>query len=169
MDARVRKIWLLWWTGWDHAPSLIKECAASWIEVNPSWSVELLDRTTVDATVNISLPAAQWAWMKQHRQAAASDVARLALMAQRGGVYADATEYCFQPCDAWVNRLLRRSGFAPYQIAFGREPRLPGCLLSEDPPILSNSTRGSGRTTKQARMLALVRQLLDVEEPLREC
>jgi hypothetical protein len=109
MDARVRKIWLLWWTGWDHAPSLIKECAASWIETNPTWNVNLLDGTTVDNSINISLPAAQWEWLKQNRQAAASDVARLALMAQRGGVYADASEMCFQPCDAWVLRLLQRS------------------------------------------------------------
>ena len=105
----VRKVWLLWWTGWDSAPPLVKECAASWIEQNPTWTVQLLDRRTVYRHINITLPPAQWAWMKRKEQPAASDLVRLALMAQRGGVYADATEYCLQPLDAWVHRMLRRS------------------------------------------------------------
>ena len=108
-DETVRKVWLLWWTGWDSAPPLVKECAASWIEQNPTWTVQLLDRRTVYRHINITLPPAQWAWMKRKEQPAASDLVRLALMAQRGGVYADATEFCLQPLDAWVHRMLRRS------------------------------------------------------------
>ena len=55
----VRKVWLLWWTGWDSAPPLVKECAASWIEQNPTWTVQLLDRRTVYRHINVSLPAPQ--------------------------------------------------------------------------------------------------------------
>ena len=71
--------------------------------------MQLLDRRTVYRHINISLPPPQWAWMKRKEQPAASDLVRLALMAQRGGVYADATEFCLQPLDAWVHRMLRRS------------------------------------------------------------
>ena len=37
------------------------------------------------------------------------------------------------------NRMLRRSGFSPHQVAFWREPRSPGCLLDEDPDVRPNS------------------------------
>ena len=57
----------------------------------------------------------------------------------------------------WQNRLRVNLG-ETYMSKWGRK-----MLVN---PILSNSIRGSGRTAKQARMLALVRQLLDVEEPL---
>jgi hypothetical protein len=57
----------------------------------------------------------------------------------------------------WNNRLRVNLG-ETYMSKWGRK-----MLVN---PILSNSIHGAGRTAKQARMLALVRQLLDVEEPL---
>ena len=36
------------------------------------------------------------------------------------------------------NRLLRRSGFSPWQLALGREPPLPGDLLEEPASIVAN-------------------------------
>ena len=37
------------------------------------------------------------------------------------------------------NRLLRKSGFSPYQICFGRDPPLPGALMREEPSVIANS------------------------------
>jgi hypothetical protein len=37
------------------------------------------------------------------------------------------------------NSLMRRNGYSPYQLVFGRNPEVPGDLLQEDPDPISNS------------------------------
>ena len=41
-------------------------------------------------------------------------------------------------CDA-KNRILRKSGYSPYTICFGRDPPLPGALLRDNPSVVTNS------------------------------
>ena len=51
------------------------------------------------------------------------------------------------------NRLLRRHGFSPVQIALGSEDEVPGCLLDDPPQIVGNSVMVSGEETEFVKTL----------------
>lgn len=93
-----RHIFMLWQQGWDSAPPLVHACADSWRRHNPGWELHLLDDS--------SLPATSPSWTSYAKIAlsrpARSDLARLALLSDHGGVWADATLFCTLPVDKWL-------------------------------------------------------------------
>jgi len=107
-----KKIWLLWFQGWNNAPFLQKIVAKSWEIHNPGWKIEYLDMNNLkdyindidyiyDQTKNISYQAK-------------SDIIRLSLLKNHGGVWADSTFLCLQPLDNWVEDAIKPSGFWMY-------------------------------------------------------
>jgi len=111
--AIVRKVWLLWWQGWDQRVWLPHQVADSYRFFNPGWTVHLLDNTSVAEYagehlrpffehVNISTQAK-------------SDMLRLALMARWGGFWADASLLCMEPLDGWLPAALAPVGFWSYR------------------------------------------------------
>lgn len=107
-----RTIWLLWLQGWERAPWLQRQVLESWQINNPGWDVVLL---TVH-NLNEYIPAKDAAWKymgdntKTMSNQARSDIIRLALLANHGGVWADATMLCMQPLDNWVDDAVTSSG-----------------------------------------------------------
>lgn len=102
-DARSpvpKHIFMLWQQGWNAAPPLVRACADSWRRHNPEWELHLLD--------NESLPALAPTWTEfrhpSRGRPALSNIARLALLKAHGGVWADATLFCTQPLDQWLQR-----------------------------------------------------------------
>lgn len=93
-----RHIFMLWQQGWDAAPPLVRACAESWRQNNPGWELHLLDDSSLAA---ISPSWASYAKIALSRPAR-SDLARLALLSDHGGVWADATLYCTRPLDGWL-------------------------------------------------------------------
>ncbi len=95
-----RCIWVLWYQGVHQAPTLVTRCIESWKLKNPDWNVVVLDNDNlaayVDQHVLDSIPADL---STAHR----SDLVRLALLAKHGGVWVDATTYCLQPLDSWID------------------------------------------------------------------
>ena len=95
-----KRIWMYWEQGWDDAPILVQECAASWERMNPGWEVVRLDRSRI----------AEFDIFDEHVGALAdkssvqlrSDLVRLFLLIKHGGVWADATLYCRKPLETWV-------------------------------------------------------------------
>jgi hypothetical protein len=109
-------VWLLWLTGWETAPWVAQRVAAGWAALNPGWNVELIS----DATVRFYLPDMP---VVDATPQARSDLIRLHLLAEYGGVWADATLACMQPLDAWVEEALRPSGFWAYHGTVWPPPR----------------------------------------------
>lgn len=111
-----KQIWMLWQQGWDRAPDLVRRCADSWRAQNPGWELNLLDEETLPlhAPGFASIPGHL---SRQHR----ADLARTLLLAEHGGVWADATLFCLRPLDDWLP-MAARSGFfmfaapRPYRI-----------------------------------------------------
>jgi Capsular polysaccharide synthesis protein/Protein of unknown function (DUF3431) len=103
-----KTVWLLWLSGWDTAPWVAQRVAAGWAALNPGWNIELIS----DATVRFYLPDMLEA--EGATPQARSDLIRLHLLAEYGGVWADATLACMQPLDLWVEPALRPSGFWAY-------------------------------------------------------
>ena len=95
-SAIPRILWLYWEQGFEAAPELVRACVDSWRSLNPNWDIHLLDEAS----------AAEWVDMPRLPDTIASahkaDVLRTRLLAQHGGVWADATAWCLRPLDEWL-------------------------------------------------------------------
>jgi hypothetical protein len=100
-----RVVWLYWGQGWDKAPQLQQRVLETWIHHNPSWTVVPLDDATVGRYV--VHPRDQGMRFDDAHRAALSDMIRLRLMHEHGGVWADATLPCWVPLDTWVHSASR--------------------------------------------------------------
>ena len=111
-DALNKTIWILWLQGWDEAPWLIREIAKTWETNNPSWTVVRIDEKSVhdhiDDVPYLLDPS------KNISKQAISDIIRLSLLKNHGGVWADATMLCLQPLDPWVEAATAASGLWMY-------------------------------------------------------
>lgn len=103
-SAMNKTVWLLWLQGWDKAPWMVKQVALSWELHNPAWTVVRLDENNLNLYITVPL-------RKDLPAPARSDLVRLALMAQQGGVWADGTMLCMQSLDSWVPTALGPAGF----------------------------------------------------------
>jgi len=102
-----RTIWILWQQGISDAPLVVRKCIASWRRENPAWDIVLLDAANLHEYIDLQVPEDILAKLSRAHQA---DLARLALLSKYGGVWADATTYCLQPLDEWIDDSCR-SGF----------------------------------------------------------
>jgi mannosyltransferase OCH1-like enzyme len=107
-----KTIWLLWFQGWENAPYLQKKVAESWELNNPTWTIQYLDMnnlknyvTDIDYIYDNN---------KDISYAAKSDIIRLSLLKNHGGVWADSTLLCMQPLDSWVEKAIEKSNFWMY-------------------------------------------------------
>ncbi len=98
-----KKIWLLWLQGEQQAPPLVRCCLEQWRQKNPGWQVILLDRRNLEQFIQLQLPPSRLSKLTSQHQ---SDLIRLALLEQHGGVWADATTFCMIPLDQWLANVL---------------------------------------------------------------
>jgi len=107
-----KNIFLLWLQGWDQAPWLHQQVKNSWYLHNPNWKLHFIDLKNLkhyvqdidyiyDPNKNIS-------------DQAKSDIIRLSLLKNHGGVWADATLLCMQPLDSWVYEAVQGTSFWMY-------------------------------------------------------
>ena len=100
-------IWLLWLQGIDQAPFVVKKCIQSWITKNPGWDIRILDKTNIHHY--IELPDLS---RKDITTASFSDVIRIYLLKEYGGIWIDSTVFCNIPLDQWVYKYLKSGFFA---------------------------------------------------------
>lgn len=118
-----RLVWLFWAQGFDEStPALVQDVARSWAFHNPTWRIMRLDQWNVTRFVNVSRLRFNGHW------AASSDLLRLSLLADYGGVWADATLLCFQPLDAWADAAVAPTGLFMYR---GRKGPCSYFMVSE--------------------------------------
>lgn len=104
-------IWILWLQGWEEAPEVVRLCYQSWRQQNPGWEVRFLDaETLVDY-----LPTSETLDLLVGRQitkASFSDLVRVSLLGEYGGVWVDATLFCHRPLDSWLSKAMPNGVFA---------------------------------------------------------
>lgn len=104
-EALPRVIYMFWDTGLETAPELVRFCVESWQRLNPGWTVTVLDGEAARAIVDrADLPASM-------SIQAYSDLLRITLLAERGGVWADATALCLRPLDDWLAPVFVQADF----------------------------------------------------------
>lgn len=104
-------IWILWLQGFQNAPRVVHDVVESWIAWNPGWTVQLVTRANLGSFVKV--PYIDML-SNVSAEASVSDVIRLALLAECGGVWADATMLCLAPLDMYIYEALEPSGFWMY-------------------------------------------------------
>jgi hypothetical protein len=99
-----KTIWFLWLQGQSEMPLVARKCYESWVKNNPEWEVVFLDKGNV----------ANYITLKNNNltKQAFSDVLRINLLAQYGGVWVDATCFCIKPLDEWLYGYLTTGFFA---------------------------------------------------------
>ena len=97
-------IWTCWFQGRASAPPLVETCISSWERANPDWQLRCLDAGSIEKFVPIR------DYIDPERQAltaaSLSDVVRLLLLREFGGVWVDATLLCNRPLDEWLPPLM---------------------------------------------------------------
>ncbi len=101
-----RNIWMFWDQGIEDAPDVVKMCIASWRTQNPGWTIHVLDRDTVRDFVDLPTLSPEMSIQSY------SNILRFRLLAQHGGVWADATAFCVKPLDEWLPIVAQRGFFA---------------------------------------------------------
>lgn len=109
MEELPRKIWFLWMQGLPAAPRVVRDCHESWVAANPGWEVMVLDKTNIGDHIQTDFELGQLKQLPLNQKA---DLIRLDLLAQYGGVWADATCYCMRPLDDWLGEAMASGFFA---------------------------------------------------------
>lgn len=107
-----KNIFLLWLQGWENAGWLNKQVAESWEINNPEWTIHYIDLDNLKNYVQ----DIDYIYDKTKRitPQAKSDIIRLSLLKNIGGVWADATLLCMQPLDSWVYDAVESSNIWMY-------------------------------------------------------
>jgi len=93
-------IWMYWDQGLEAAPEVVKICAESWKALNPEYELIVLDHDSINLHVNVDSLFPDWRSLSIQQS---SDLLRLLLLAQRGGVWVDATLFCLRPLHEWLD------------------------------------------------------------------
>lgn len=105
-----KTVWLLWMQGWnENTPWIVQQVRKSWELLNPTWNIELVSEDNLSDYVHIPYinhPDIDYP--------AKSDIIRLKLLAEHGGVWADATLLCMIPLDRWIYDAMEPAGFWMY-------------------------------------------------------
>jgi hypothetical protein len=111
VSARIpRIIWIMWLQGLAQAPDVVRKCYESWKKHNLGWQVIFLDEQTLQEYIDLRalIGEARQYISKQ----ALSDIVRINLLAEYGGVWVDATCFACVPLDTWIDRHCESGFFA---------------------------------------------------------
>jgi hypothetical protein len=103
----IKKIFILWFQGFDNAPIIVKKCLESWIYYNPDWNIIKLDYTNLDEYLDIkelkNYEMSLWHF---------SDIIRFMLLEKYGGLWVDATTFCNLSLTKWLEPFIKSGFFA---------------------------------------------------------
>ena len=102
-------IWLLWYQGISEAPFVVKRCVDSWINKNPGWDVVVLNEKNIGQYINTDSQLEKLTSLPLTKQ---SNLVRLILLSEYGGIWADATTFCTRPLDDWIYEHIESGFFA---------------------------------------------------------
>lgn len=108
--ASTNVIYMYWADGFEYAPNLIDLCCLSWKMMNPTWVfIELNDKNLAKHISDMSFLLRQKPKMSLTSY---SDLVRLTLLKENGGVWVDATVFCLKPLNDWLHEASPNGFFA---------------------------------------------------------
>ena len=96
-------IFIYWAQEFKNAPEVVKKCLLSWKLKNPSWNIIELNDKNLNEYINIeeNIPNIT---KKNITKTAYSDIIRIFLLEKYGGCWCDATTFCNESLDNWLNK-----------------------------------------------------------------
>ena len=95
-------IWTYWEQGWESAPLVCQICIESWESANPELTIHKLSA----ADIPVLLPdLCSWSRFWELPPGQRSDLVRLALLKEFGGIWVDATLFASGPIMPWLESL----------------------------------------------------------------
>lgn len=105
-----RVVWMLWLQGFEKSPEVVRVCLHTWKTRNPGWKViELSDENLADYIDSSSLSVLRSLDINRQKLA---NLIRMYLISRQGGVWVDATCFCCQPLDNWLDDYMASGFFA---------------------------------------------------------
>jgi hypothetical protein len=99
-------IYSLWYQGIGQAPDVVRLCFQRWQTLNPGYEMRILEAGDVRRLLQgFPLP------VESISMQALSDIVRIHLLAETGGVWTDATVLPVRPLEAWLAELTQDTGF----------------------------------------------------------
>ncbi|PJE36153.1 hypothetical protein CVM52_13495 [Pseudooceanicola lipolyticus] len=122
-----KKIWSFWDVGEERAPAIVQTCLQSWRNKNSSWQVNILSRGSISECSKIKRLFEESSNLKIQ---ALTDLLRLRLLRENGGIWVDATSMCVLPLDDWIDQAAS-SGFFAFQRP-GRDREIASWFLASE-------------------------------------
>lgn len=108
-ESLPRVVWTAWLQGETALPPLARRCIDSWRTLNPGWDVRILNAVTAQPFLQrADVPPRRLAALPMQKQ---SNILRMRLLTEQGGVWADATTFCLKPLDAWLPKCMHAGFF----------------------------------------------------------
>jgi hypothetical protein len=112
-----KRIHLYWHDGWDKAPQIAEICLRSWRQRNPGYEIVALDYASLGSALD-DPPVHQGVT----KLSAFANRVRLRLLATRGGIWADATNFCTRPIDSWIHERVAPARFFAFTLPLTERP-----------------------------------------------
>ena len=106
-----KKIWVYWHQGWGFAPYIVKRCLESWKLHHKDWEIIACSRSDLKKYIDLNALIPNLA-SKDIRIFALSDIARITLLKNYGGVWVDATCFSSKSLNLWLPEHLNSGFFA---------------------------------------------------------
>ena len=87
----MRRVWILWWQGYDQAPELVKNCIASANKYFKDNKIVVISKDNYQDFISIDKVIIKKFESGMISHAQLSDIFRLNLLSQYGGIWADST------------------------------------------------------------------------------
>ncbi len=108
MAAVPSLLWSAWFQGWEGAPPLVRACLGSWRSCSPDYEFTIVGERAIGALA----PELGRGALAELPPALKSDLLRLHLLRDHGGVWVDATCFGLLPLSEWMPNDLEFVAFA---------------------------------------------------------
>ena len=112
-----KKIYSLWFQGVENLPVLIERNFKQWRKLNPEYELIVLDETSCIPY----LKHLQIDYRKISMQAK-SDIIRLQILKNKGGIWVDASVFPIKPLEEWIGVAMQKADFFAFE---GNQVSLP--------------------------------------------
>lgn len=103
-------VWSAWLQGRDTAPAMSRRIFDLWAEMNPGWDLRVIEDAQADDILRrMEVPR------RRLSPQVVSDLCRLSVLAEHGGVWADATLLPVRPLDDWLAAARGPGGFFAFR------------------------------------------------------
>ena len=107
-----KKIWILWFQGFDKAPHIVIQCLRSWKKENDKdWEIIELSESNIGRYIS-NEKVMNYCYNKSITKAAMSDIIRIELLKTHGGLWVDATTFCNKSLNSWLSEYIQTGFFA---------------------------------------------------------